>query len=164
MKSVFLGIGSNLGDREINMQRAVEHISMSVGDISLTSAIYETEPWGFQSEDAFLNIVIAVETQLSPTELLSEILNIESLLGRVRNKEHYSSRVIDIDILLYDDIVLVEPDLKIPHPLMHKRKFVLIPLCDIASEMIHPVVNKSFRELLDICDDTSNVKQFLPHA
>lgn len=160
MKSVFLGIGSNLGNREINMQQAVEHINRRVGEVYLKSAIYETEPWGFQSDDAFLNMVIAVETQMSPRALLSEILHIESLLGRFRNKEHYSSRNIDIDILLYDDVVLSEPDLTIPHPLLHERKFVLIPLCEIASELVHPVLKKTFRELLDECEDTSNVTKF----
>jgi 2-amino-4-hydroxy-6-hydroxymethyldihydropteridine diphosphokinase len=164
MKSVFLGIGSNLGNREFNMQQAVEHINKRVGEVCMTSAIYETEPWGFQSDDAFLNMVIAVETQMSPHALLSEILSIESLLGRIRNKAHYSSRIIDIDILLFDDVVLSEPDLTIPHPLLHERKFVLIPLCEIASELVHPVLKKTFRELLDACEDSSNVKHFrLPH-
>jgi 2-amino-4-hydroxy-6-hydroxymethyldihydropteridine diphosphokinase len=160
MKSVFLGIGSNLGNREYNMQQAVEHIEKHVGAVRMTSAIYETEPWGFQSDDAFLNMVIAVETQMSPQALLSEILYIESLLGRVRTEGQYTSRIIDIDILLYDDMVLSEPDLTIPHPLLHERKFVLIPLCEVASEMIHPVLKKTFRELLEECKDSSNVKYF----
>ena len=164
MKRVFLGIGSNLGNRENSMQQAVEHINKRVGEVCTTSALYETEPWGFQSDDAFLNMVIAVETQMSPQALLAEILFIESVLGRIRNKAHYSSRIIDIDILLYGDVVLSEPDLTIPHPLLHERKFVLIPLCEIASEVVHPVLNKTFRELLDACEDSSNVKHFrLPH-
>jgi 2-amino-4-hydroxy-6-hydroxymethyldihydropteridine diphosphokinase len=160
MKSVFLGIGSNLGNREINMQQAIEHVGKRVGEVFRTSAIYETEPWGFQSDDAFLNMVIAVETQSNPHDLLSEILNIESSLGRVRNKVHYSSRIIDIDILLYEDVVLSEPDLTIPHALLHKRRFVLIPLCELASDLVHPVLKKTFRELLDACEDSSNVKLF----
>jgi len=163
MKRVFLGIGSNLGNRENNMQQAVEHINKRVGGISRKSVIYETEPWGFRSDNAFLNMVIAVETQMSPQALLSEILYTESLLGRIRTEGQYSSRIIDIDILLYDDMVLSEPDLTIPHPLLHERKFVLIPLCEVASEMIHPVMKKTFRELLDICADRSNVKHFGPH-
>jgi len=162
MKSVFLGIGSNLGNRENNMQQAVEHISKRVGEVCMTSTIYETEPWGFQSDFAFLNMVIVVETHMSPKELLSEILYIESSLGRIRNKVHYSSRIIDIDILLYDDVVLSEPDLTIPHPLLHERKFVLIPLCEISSELVHPVLKKTFRELLEECGDTSNVTPLPP--
>ena len=107
-------------------------------------------------------MVIEVETDLSPQELLERILNIESSLGRVRSSEQYSSRIIDIDILLYNDLVIDEPDLKIPHPLMHERKFVLIPLCEIAPEMIHPVLEKTFGELLEICEDRSNVKSLAP--
>jgi 2-amino-4-hydroxy-6-hydroxymethyldihydropteridine diphosphokinase len=162
MKMAFLGIGSNLGNRENNMQQAVEHISKRVGEVYMTSAIYETEPWGFQSDDAFLNMVIAVETQMSPQVLLSEILYIESLLGRIRNKVHYSSRIIDIDILIYDDVILSEPDLTIPHSLLQERKFVLIPLCEIASQLVHPVLKKTFRELLDECGDRSNVTPLPP--
>lgn len=162
MKIVFLGIGSNLGNRESNIQQAVAEIEKSVGVVRKTSSVYETEPWGFQSEDAFLNMVVATETELSPRALLSEILNIESSLGRIRNNDRYSSRIIDIDILLYDKVILNEPDLKIPHPLMHERKFVLVPLCEIAPEMIHPVLKKTFRELLDVCGDGSNVVPLPP--
>lgn len=164
MKIVFLGIGSNLGNREANMNQAVAAIEQSVGKVLRTSSFYETEPWGFESDDAFLNMVIMVETKLSAAELLGEILNIESSLGRIRNNDRYSSRIIDIDILLYDDVITDEPDLKIPHPLMQERKFVLIPLCEIASEKIHPVLKKTFRELLDVCEDRSNVTPLPPFS
>jgi 2-amino-4-hydroxy-6-hydroxymethyldihydropteridine diphosphokinase len=102
-------------------------------------------------------MVVKIETDLTPYVLLEKILSLESLLGRVRGKERYTSRPIDIDILFYDDIVIDKDHLKIPHPLLHERKFVLIPLCDIEPGMIHPVLGKTIAELLQICKDTSMV-------
>ena len=157
MKKVFLGIGTNLGNKEGNLEQAVARIEEYIGPVLESSSIYETEPWGFQAKDEFLNVVVKVETELPPSGLLGRILMIESLLGRVRGKKQYSSRLIDIDILLYEDLIVDEESLKIPHPLLHERKFVLIPLCEIASEMIHPVLKKSFADLLELCDDKSKV-------
>lgn len=160
MKIVFLGIGTNMGMRESNLDNALEKIEEYIGPVIKSSAIYETEPWGFRAKGEFLNIVVKIQTELSPHDLLDKILNIETLLGRIRKKKRYSSRVIDIDILLYDDIIIHEPDLKIPHPLLHERKFVLVPLCEIAPDMIHPVLKKSFSSLLEICEDTGDVKKY----
>jgi 2-amino-4-hydroxy-6-hydroxymethyldihydropteridine diphosphokinase len=157
MEIVFFGVGTNLGNRETNLEQAVAQIEKYIGKVRRSSSVYETDPWGFRSDDAFLNIVVEVGTDLEPQELLAVILNIESSMGRVRNSQQYSSRVIDIDILLYNDLVTDTPDLKIPHPRLHERKFVLIPLCEIAADMIHPVFKKTFRELLDVCEDGSNV-------
>jgi 7,8-dihydro-6-hydroxymethylpterin-pyrophosphokinase len=98
-----------------------------------------------------------VETELTPSGILGRILMIETLLGRVRSETHYTSRLIDIDILLYEDMIVDEETLKIPHPLMHERKFVLVPLCEIAPELVHPVLKKSISELLGICEDKSKV-------
>jgi 2-amino-4-hydroxy-6-hydroxymethyldihydropteridine diphosphokinase len=162
MKIVFLGVGTNLGTRETNLAQAVARIEKYVGTVRKSSSIYETDPWGFRSDEAFLNIVIEVETDLSPQELLARLLNIESSMGRVRNSQQYSSRVIDIDILLYNDLVIDELNLKIPHPLMNERKFVLIPLCEIAADLVHPVLKKTFGELLDVCEDRSNVAPLPP--
>ena len=139
MKIVFLGIGTNLGNRESNLEEAVARIREYIGPVLDSSSIYETEPWGFHAKDEFLNKVVKVNTELTPSGLLGRILMIESLLGRVRGQVRYSSRLIDIDILLYEDLIVEEESLKIPHPLLQQRKFVLVPLCEIASEIIHPV-------------------------
>ena len=159
MKIVYLGIGTNLGNREENLKQAVAKIEEFIGPVLKSSSIYETAPWGFQSNDEFLNMVVQVETKLIPSGLLGRLLMIESLLGRVRGEKHYSSRLIDIDILLYEDLIVEEESLKIPHPLLHERKFVLVPLCEIASEVIHPVLKKSVAELLEMCEDRSEVKK-----
>jgi 2-amino-4-hydroxy-6-hydroxymethyldihydropteridine diphosphokinase len=160
MKIVFLGIGTNLGDRTINLKKAIAGIAEFIGKVLKTSSVYETEPWGFYTKDKFLNMVVKVETTLSPNVLLESTQMIESLLGRVRDKKQYISRLIDIDILFYEDLQLDDEYLIIPHPLLHERKFVLIPLYEIAPEIIHPVLNKSVSELLDICDDKSEVKKY----
>jgi 2-amino-4-hydroxy-6-hydroxymethyldihydropteridine diphosphokinase len=160
MKIVFLGIGTNMGTRESNLDHALEKIEEYVGPVIKTSAIYETEPWGFRAKGEFLNLVVKIQTELSPHDLLDKILNIETLLGRIRKKKRYSSRIIDIDILLYGDLIIHEPDLKIPHPLLHERKFVLVPLCEIAPDLIHPVLKKSFSSLLEICEDTGVVNKY----
>jgi 2-amino-4-hydroxy-6-hydroxymethyldihydropteridine diphosphokinase len=157
MKTAFLGIGTNIGIREENLRNAVFKIEEHIGKLVASSSVYETEPWGFQSMDEFLNMVVKVETKLTPSGLLGRILMIESLLGRVRGEKQYSSRVIDIDILLYEDLVIDELSLKIPHPLLHKRRFVLVPLSELAPEIIHPVLNKSVCTLLELCEDKSKV-------
>jgi 2-amino-4-hydroxy-6-hydroxymethyldihydropteridine diphosphokinase len=156
---VFLGLGTNLGDREANLTKAQELIRKSIGSIDSCSDIYETEPWGFQSENNFLNMVISVHTELKPADLLKKLLNIEDQLGRIRDSHQYISRTMDIDILLYRNTVINKRDLKIPHPLIQDRRFVLVPLCEIAPEMIHPVLNKTFAVLLKECRDEREVKK-----
>jgi 2-amino-4-hydroxy-6-hydroxymethyldihydropteridine diphosphokinase len=160
MKIVYLGIGTNLGNREKNLEQAVAKVQEFIGIILKSSSIYETAPWGFKSEDEFLNMVVKVETSLSPSGLLGRLLMIESLLGRVRGEKHYSSRLIDIDILLYENLIVNELSLKIPHPLLQDRKFVLVPLCEIAADMIHPVLKKSMMEILEMCADKSKVRKY----
>ena len=159
MSKVFLGIGTNLGDRENNLRAAIMKIEEYIGRVLNSSSLYETAPWGFNAENDFLNMVVKVETLHSPSGLLKRVLMIESILGRERNQDRYSSRVIDIDILLYDDLVIYVKGLKIPHRLMHERKFVLVPLCELAPDMIHPVLEKSMRVLLEECRDRSKIKK-----
>lgn len=136
---VFLGLGSNLGDRKELIGKAVRMIGERVGRVVRQSSLIETEPWGFQSSHKFLNAVILCETTLTPREVLKGTQQIERELGRKKkttlnsrlSTANYKDRPIDIDILLYDDLTIDEPDLKIPHPLMHERDFVMIPLNEI---------------------------------
>src|SRR5512137_2863011 len=159
---VFLGLGTNLGDRETNLVKAQDLITKSIGLIDCRSGIYETEPWGFQSDNNFLNMVISVHTVLKPADLIKKIRLIEDQLGRIRNNRQYVSRTIDIDILLYRNIVISTPELNIPHPLIQDRRFVLVPLCEIAPVMIHPVLGKTFTLLLEECKDDREVKKYTP--
>jgi 2-amino-4-hydroxy-6-hydroxymethyldihydropteridine diphosphokinase len=159
MKVVFLGVGTNLGDREANLKEALAGIGKYIGRVINSSSVYETEPWGFNAEQQFLNIVVKVETALIPSEVLESILTLEKSLGRVRSENQYSSRVIDIDILFYGDEIINSEELKIPHPLLHKRKFVLVPLCEIEPELVHPVLKTSLKSLLEQCEDKSEVRK-----
>ena len=159
---VFLGLGSNLGERELYLNNAVGLIGRSIGFISEKSGIYETEPWGFQSENNFLNMVIKIHTELKPHDLLKQIQGIEDKLGRVRNAKQYASRTIDIDILFYANRIIERPDLTIPHPLIQDRKFVLVPLCEIAPKMIHPLLSMTFEDLLLKCRDERKVTKITP--
>ena len=132
MHNVYLGLGSNQGDREEYIRKAISLIGERVGEVLRQSSLIETEPWGFQSENKFLNGVILVATALTPREVLQATQKIERTLGRHKKTSlHYQDRPIDIDILLYDDLHIDEPDLKIPHPLMHQRDFVMIPLQEL---------------------------------
>lgn len=154
-------IGSNLGRRESIINQSIEMMSERCGEVFAVSSLYETEPWGFVAEQDFLNQVVAVRTEKSPHELLSELMKIEKELGRKRHDvEGYESRPIDLDILYYDDLIINDDDLILPHPRLHLRRFVLMPLCDVASDYIHPIFKKSSKELLRCCEDTSEVKLY----
>ncbi|HLN53690.1 MAG TPA: 2-amino-4-hydroxy-6-hydroxymethyldihydropteridine diphosphokinase [Lentimicrobium sp.] len=159
MGRAFLILGSNLGDRRTNINLAISEITLKVGKITAYSSVYETEAWGTNDPLPFLNQVISVETGLSPDDLLQKLLNIEQLLGRKRTGVLNQPRIIDIDILLFGDQIVKTESLTIPHERMHLRKFVLVPLAEIAPSEIHPLFKKSFTELLTECNDSSWVRK-----
>ncbi|MGD0582234.1 MAG: 2-amino-4-hydroxy-6-hydroxymethyldihydropteridine diphosphokinase [Bacteroidales bacterium] len=161
MKIAYLGLGSNLGDRIGFLKEATRMIGESAGKIIAVSSVYETEPVEVEKGGDFLNMVVCVGTDLSPSGLLGRILMIESKLGRIRCETRYSSRTIDIDILFYNNEIIENDSLSIPHPRLHLRKFVLIPINELATGLVHPVLGKSIKELLDECPDTSKVTLFM---
>lgn len=143
---VYLALGSNLGNRLANLKNAISNLPPQM-DVKKKSPVYETPPWGHVDQPAFLNQVIMAETYMEPENLLSHLKRLETVLGREPTFEN-GPRVIDIDILFYDDLVLDSPPLVIPHPRLHARGFVLVPLNDIAPDLVHPVLGKSISELL----------------
>lgn len=149
MTTVYLGLGTNLGDKAANLQAAVKLINEKIGKVTSLSSFYETAPWGFASEHGFLNAAAEVKTFLSPTEVLHITQDIERELGRTKKSAGgvYSDRLIDIDLLLYDNLIMQTPELTLPHPLMTKRDFVMMPLIEIAGEVIHPVFQQPLKNL-----------------
>lgn len=148
MAFVFLGLGSNLGDKSLNLNRAIQLIGIEVGEVLNVSSFYQSFPSGFDSENLFLNAVILISTELTPLDLLSETQRIEKKIGRKeKTKNEYNDREIDIDILMYDNQIINLPRLTIPHKYLHKRDFVLMPLSEIAPDLVHPVLNKTIKEL-----------------
>jgi 2-amino-4-hydroxy-6-hydroxymethyldihydropteridine diphosphokinase len=148
MKTVYLALGSNIGDRETNLRAAIERLSAADIPVLRESPVYETEPVGYTEQRWFLNMVVEAETGLFPMQLLTRTGKIERALGRVRGMAN-GPRTIDIDILLYGKAVVRAPRLEIPHPRMHERRFVLAPLADLAPDLRHPVTRKSVRQLLE---------------
>ncbi|MDS1030304.1 2-amino-4-hydroxy-6-hydroxymethyldihydropteridine diphosphokinase [Bacillota bacterium LX-D] len=148
MAVAFIGLGSNLGDKQANIKRAIEMLNgHEEVDVTKISPNYETEPVGYAEQDNFFNAVVAVETSLTPLKLLELCLNIEQELKRVR-KIKWGPRTIDLDILLYDDLIIKTEQLTVPHPYLHERWFALKPLNDLAPNLIHPVLGESVSELL----------------
>jgi len=157
MPSVYLGIGSNIGDRLGYLKKAVEKIKKSDGiKLIRCSSIYETEPWGFKEQKSFLNCAVQVETFLPPAELMAELKIMETELGR-KDRKKWNEREIDIDILFYDDLVYKDENLEIPHNEIPNRKFVLVPMSEISPDLIHPVKGESISEMLNNTNDTAKV-------
>jgi len=149
MSLIYLGLGTNLGDKVQNLNDAVMNLSLEVGDVLSLSSFHTSLSWGYDSENEFLNAVVLLETNLSPFELLDKTQQIERNMGRTSKLTmDYEDRLIDIDILLYDNLIINQPTLKIPHYLMVKRNFVLIPLIEIAPELVDPVSNKKFKDFI----------------
>ena len=151
MPTLYLSIGTNLGDRQSNLDTALTLIGQDIGTVKAVSKVIETEPWGYESDNRFLNMALKVETMLTPQQALSATRSIELSMGRKEKSSNrkYKDRVIDIDLLMYDDLITDSPELTLPHKLMHKRRFVLEPLAQIAPGLEHPVLHKTIKELLE---------------
>lgn len=158
MINVFLLLGSNLGNRELFLQQAVQLIEQNIAPVTKASGIYETQSWGKTDEPDYLNQVVQLQTELPAQTVLKRILNIEIMLGRKRDVK-WGSRIIDIDILFYGDKIINEPELIVPHPELHNRRFTLEPLEELAPDFLHPVLKKSVLKLKKELKDSLIVKK-----
>ena len=152
MSKVYLSIGSNKGNRSVLINKAIDEIEKKVGIIISRSSIYQSKSWGFDSND-FYNLCLLIDTDIVPKSLLINLKKIEKSMGREDIDGSYSDRFIDIDILFYDNIIIDSEDLKIPHTKIEIRKFVLVPMLEIADDYVHPILNKTIRQLDNECDD-----------
>lgn len=148
MVTAYIGLGSNIGEREKNCTIALEKLNKKGIRIKKVSSMHETEPWGLKDQPRFINMVVEVETDLTPEGLLAVLKEIEKEMGREKTVK-WGPRIIDLDILFYNDKIINEKELQIPHPLLHKRDFVLRPLVEIAPDKIHPILKKSIRRLME---------------
>ena len=158
MNTVYLLIGGNLGNRKENFSRAISLINEQCGSLTKSSSVYETEAWGITDQPSFLNQALEIVTELNARQLMRKILKIEKIMGRIR-KEKLGPRVIDIDILLFENEIHDLRFLKIPHPELQNRRFVLVPLAEINSGLQHPVLKKTIAQLLEECPDNLEVKK-----
>lgn len=155
--TVYLSLGTNIGNRAANLKRVLDLLPPQM-TVMAKSKVYETPPWGYTEQDKFLNQVVKVTTYLEPQKLLKHINRLEVAMGR-KATFRYGPRLIDIDILFYDDEILETPSLTIPHPNLHERGFVLLPMMDIAPDHVHPIKKRSIRELVGFCE-MGGIKQF----
>lgn len=158
MHLAYLSLGSNLGHKETNLRLAIEEIQKEIGEVSKISSTYETEAWGGLEQGNYLNIILEVFTPILPLDLISKILIIENRLGRIRQKK-WDSRLIDIDIIFYENYMITTESLTVPHPYLEKRNFVLEPLNELIPEFTHPRLRKSISQLLAECPDRSWIKK-----
>lgn len=159
VRTTYLSLGTNLGDKIHNLQQAVNLINDTIGHVKRISSVYSSPSWGFEGKD-FYNICIEISSSLNPEKMIQKVLEIEHQLGRDRNPESgYKDRIIDIDILLFDDEIIFYNDLKVPHPEMLNRKFVLVPLTEIAPNIIHPIAKKTILICLQQCQDSGHIEK-----
>lgn len=159
MNTVYISLGSNRGNKEQNLQKAIELLAEKAGEIESCSSVYETEPWQIDDDESFLNQVLLLRTALAPALLMDTLLDIEKSMGRTRTTAKYEPRTIDIDILLFNDEIMVTDKITVPHRYMHQRKFVLAPLTEIAPALVHPLLKKSVEQLLKECADGCNISR-----
>ena len=157
LEKIYIHTGSNLGQKEKHLAQARQFIHENIGRITAQSDLFETEAWGITDQPNFVNQALEVATNLSPDQVMNQILNIELKMGRVRNQK-WASRLIDIDIIFFSDRIIKTENLIIPHPFMHERNFVLVPLLEIAESFIHPELNLSIKELYKRSKDLLKVK------
>ena len=160
MATAFIGLGSNLGDRMAKLRTAIERFE-SLGRVTSVSSLYKTEPVGYLEQPSFLNAVVALETALTPADLVRALLGIERDLGRARSFPN-APRTLDLDLLLVDNVILDTPDLTLPHPRLHGRAFVLVPLAEIAAQVVHPGSGKTMQKLLGALPDQGGVEVYAP--
>ena len=159
MNTIFLQLGSNMGEREAYLQNAIALIAEEIGAIQKKSKVYESVPWGVENQNNYLNQVIQIKSVCSAEEVLEKVLEIEDKIGRIRN-EKWGERIIDIDILFFNDLIVEKEGICIPHIHLQSRKFVLIPLNEIAPNFIHPKYNKTISKLLIHCKDIESVEEY----
>jgi 2-amino-4-hydroxy-6-hydroxymethyldihydropteridine diphosphokinase len=162
MNTVVLLLGSNVGERLINLENACKNIEKELGKITGQSSMYETEAWGNTEQESFLNMVVKVDSSIQAQQAMERIIRMEEAMGRVRTKK-WEPRIIDIDILFYNDEIISSENLVVPHSGLHQRKFTLVPLAEIMPGYIHPILKKSIAELLEGLNDSLDVKKISPY-
>jgi len=150
-------LGSNMGERKMNLERTARLLSARIGRLESLSGMFESPPWGYASDSAYINCCLAIRTSMDPLDLMDIALEIEREMGRTREGSGYSDRIIDVDLLLYGDLVVDHPRLIIPHPRMGLRRFVLVPLAEILPDLRHPVTGQNISEMLESCPDQSTL-------
>ncbi len=161
MVKAYLGLGTNIGDRAENLASVRDRLAVLFGAIESVSPVYISKPWGFDSEHDFYNQVIAINTEVDAFDLLDLAQETENKMGRIRSMKGYTDRIIDVDILFYGNEIISSKPLIIPHPLLHKRMFILQPLADIAPDLIHPVFNKTIADLIQECEDKQAIRKLI---
>jgi 2-amino-4-hydroxy-6-hydroxymethyldihydropteridine diphosphokinase len=159
MNEVFLSLGGNIGQRQQNLREALGHIQSKLGILEAISSVYETQAWGSSSQKLYLNQVVRMRSHLSPQNLLAGIAAIEQSFGRVRGNDRNADRSMDIDILFYNQEIIDTDEIQVPHPRLHLRKFVLIPLCEIDPAYHHPLFGRNIQQLLADCGDSLLVEK-----